>query len=107
MAKAKAKSSPMVSKIEQVLEKDTLTEHLRRLKDQQVREKEARKKLAAEIRNAERRKSRLRKRAKQLTDEDLLQVLMFRKAARQSQENTQQSEEPGIGSGLSAAERPA
>ena len=105
--KAKAKSSPIVSKIEEVLAKDTLSEHLRHLKEKQQQEKEARKKLAAEIRNTERRKSRLRKRAKMLTDEDLLQVLMLRKSARQAHEDAPPSEQPGTASGLTAAERPA
>ena len=104
--KAKAKSSPIVSKIEQVLDKDTLSEHLRHLKEKQQQEKEARKKLQAEIRNTERRQSRLRKRAKLLTDEDLLQVLMLRKSARQAHEDAQTSEQPGTASGLTPAERP-
>ena len=105
-AKAKSKSCPMVKRIEDVLDKDTLTEHLLRLKEEQQVAKDERRKLAAEIRNAERRKNRLRKRAKMLTDEDLLQVLMIRKTARQTQENAT-GQDPSGASGLSAEERPS
>ena len=104
-AKPKTRSSPLVKKVEDVLDKDTLSAHLLALKDEQQRAKNERKRLAAEIRNAERRKSRLRKRAKLLTDEDLLQVLMLRKGAREAQEAVA-SETPGASSGLRLHERP-
>ena len=94
----------MVKRIEDVLDKDTLTEHLLRLKEEQQVAKDERRKLAADIRNAERRKNRLRKRAKMLTGEDLLQVLMIRKTARQTQENAT-AQDPSSASGLSAEER--
>ena len=105
-SKAKAKSSPMVKKIEDVLDKDTLSGHLLALKEEQQRAKSERKNLAAAIRNAERRKSRLRKRAKLLTDEDLLQVLMIRKAGREAQEGATK-EHGASASGLTAEQRPA
>ena len=104
-SKAKAKSSPMVKKIEDVLDKDTLSAHLLALKEEQQRAKNERKNLAAAIRNAERRKSRLRKRAKLLTDEDLLHVLMIRKASRQDQASATTEDRSGA-SGLTADQRP-
>ena len=101
-AKAKSKSCVMVKRIEEVLDKDTLTEHLLRLKEEQQAAKEAKRKIAGEIRNAERRKSRLRKRAKLLTDEDLLQVLMLRKSARQTLEEHVTTQDQGGASGFTA-----
>ena len=92
----------MVKRIEEVLDKDTLTEHLLRLKEEQQAAKEAKRKIAGEIRNAERRKSRLRKRAKLLTDEDLLQVLMLSKSARQTLEENVTTQDQGSASGFTA-----
>ena len=90
--KAKAKASPKrgarpaasaaVKRVEDVLEKDTLSEQIQLLKESQNEMKARRAALARDLRNTERRKSRLRKRARMLTDEDLLQVLMLRKGAR-------------------------
>ena len=105
-AKAKAQASSIVQKVEDVLDKDTLTEYLQKLKTEQQAAKQERKKLATEIRNAERRKSRLKKRAKLLTDDDLLQVLMIRKSARESLLPDMAPGQPS-GSGLKDDERPA
>ena len=95
-----------MQKVEDVLDKDTLTEYLQKLKTEQQAAKQERRKLATEIRNAERRKSRLKKRAKLLTDDDLLQVLMIRKSARESHLTDMAPGQPS-GSGLKDEERPA
>ena len=78
----KPKASAAVKRVEDVLDKDTLSEQIRLLKDSQNEAKARRVALARDLRNTERRKSRLRKRARMLTDEDLLQVLMLRKGMR-------------------------
>ena len=87
------------------MDKDTLTEHLLKLREEQHAVKQERAKLAREIRNTERRKSRLKRRAKLLTDDDLLQVLMIRKTARSSSVNGTEPEHSS-GSGLTAEQRP-
>ena len=51
---------------------------IRRLKAEQQELRTKRKQVAAELRNASRRASRLKKRARQLTDADLLEVLRMR-----------------------------
>ena len=48
------------------------------LKDQQKKAKEAKKAITKELRNANRRRQRLKKRAKALTDADLLAVISLR-----------------------------
>ena len=46
---------------------------------EQHRLKASRKQIVKELRNAERKRKRLRERARQLTDEDLLSVMLMRK----------------------------
>ena len=84
-AKGKAKASNALKRVEDVLDEGTLSERVKALKAEQAKARAERAALAKEIRNTERRKRRLRKRPKQLTDEDLLQVLMMRKSQRESQ----------------------
>ena len=55
-----------------------LLDTIERLKKQQRDMKAERKRLAAELRNAEKRRGRLRKKAKQLSDQDLVDVLKMR-----------------------------
>ena len=50
-----------------------------RLKLEQHRLKTSKKQIVKELRNAERKRRRLRERARQLTDEDLLSVMVMRK----------------------------
>ena len=53
-----------------------------RLKEEQKAPRAERKRVAKELKNQEKKRSRLRTKAKQLTDEDLLQVIHLRAAAK-------------------------
>ena len=53
-----------------------------KLKEEQKALRNERKRVAKELKNAEKKRSRLKAKAKQLTDEDLLQVLHLRAAAK-------------------------
>jgi hypothetical protein len=59
-------------------EKESLSAAIWRLKTEQAAARLARKRLSKELHNAQRRASRLKKRARQLTDGDLLEVLRMR-----------------------------
>ena len=61
--------------------KETLMESIKRLKDQQMAMKAAKMNLQKELKNACKRSKRLKKRARQLTDNDLVEVLRMRKDA--------------------------
>ena len=106
-AKGKAKASAAMMRVEDVLDRDTLNEQIKGLKTDQAKVKAERAKLAKHLKNTERRKTRLHKRARLLTDEDLLQVLMLRKTQRTAQQGCEPSaaQENATGSGLSDAER--
>lgn len=67
-----------------------LLDTIDRLKKQQRDLKAAKKRLSTELRNAEKRRGRLRKKAKQLSDQDLLDVLKMRASGASSS-----SEAPG------------
>ena len=68
--------------ISSALPDDALTAAIGKMKKKQAELRNQKKQLAKDLRNAERRKKRLRTRARQLTDEDLVQVLMLRKQQR-------------------------
>ena len=105
--KPKPKASAAVKRVEDVLEKDTLSEQIRLLKTSQNEARARRAALARDLRNTERRKSRLRKRARLLTDEDLLQVLMLRKGMRNMSRGDEDDRTPtSAASGLTDEERP-
>ena len=59
-----------------------LVPEIARLKSEQTALREQRKKLAKDLKNAEKRRSRLKKRVKLLTDTDLVAVMMLRVAER-------------------------
>jgi len=59
--------------------KESLMESIKRLKDEQAALKAAKKDLQKELKNACKRRNRLKKRARQLTDHDLVEVLRMRK----------------------------
>ena len=63
------------------LPQETLLESLERLKEQQAAMKAAKKDVQRELRNATKRRQRLKKQARQLTDKDLVEVLQMRKEA--------------------------
>ena len=106
-SRPKPKASAAVKRVEDVLEKDTLSEQIRLLKDSQNEARARRAALARDLRTTERRKSRLRKRARLLTDEDLLQVLMLRKGMRNMSRGDEDDRTPtSAASGLTDEERP-
>ena len=63
------------------LPQETLQESIKRLKEQQAAMKAAKKEVQRELRNATKRRHRLKKQARQLTDKDLVEVLQMRKEA--------------------------
>ena len=60
------------------LGKDMLKDQIEALKHEQATMRAAKKKITKDLKNAERRRKRLRKRAKQLSDDDLIAVLRMR-----------------------------
>ena len=75
--------SAATQKVQGVLEKDPASEQICALRQEQDALRRQRKDLSKTLRLAEKKKTRLRKRAKALTDEDLTQVLMMRKEQRE------------------------
>lgn len=61
---------------------DPVRASIEALKEEQAKLKAKKKELAAAMRSAQRKQARLRQRARQMTDEDLVAVLMMRKKAR-------------------------
>ena len=61
------------------LPQESLLESIKRLKDQQAAMKAAKKDVQRELRNATKRRQRLKKQARQLTDKDLVEVFQMRK----------------------------
>ena len=57
-----------------------LLKSIDRLKDEQAKLRAEKKKVAKDLRNAEKKRSRLKKRARQLSDVDLVTVLQIRKS---------------------------
>ena len=57
-----------------------LLKSIDRLKDEQAKLRAEKKKVAKDLRNAEKKRSRLKKRARQLSDADLVTVLQIRKS---------------------------
>jgi len=62
----------------------SLNAKIQELKELQAKAMAEKRRLAKELRNEERKRKRLKERAKQLTDVDLLQVLRLREEARQA-----------------------
>ena len=59
---------------------DELTEQILRLQNEEKEMRANKKRLQADLRNAKRKKTRLTKRAKLLTDSDLFQIMQMRDA---------------------------
>ena len=72
-----------MEKVDTVLETDTLTAKIKDLRKQQEEARALRQRIAKAVRSTNRKQSRLRKRARLMTDDDLLQVLMVRKTQRE------------------------
>ena len=87
--------------ISDALPEDALSASIHKLKAKQNELRAQKQKLAKDLRNAERRKKRLRSRARQLTDEDLVQVLMLRKQQRGDRLGTDTSADASTGSSSS------
>ena len=68
--------------MQDVLEKDPLSAQIAAMRDEQKTLRDQRNNLAKELKLAERKKSRLRRRARLLTDDELVNVLMMRKEAK-------------------------
>ena len=73
-----------------------LVPEIARLKSEQTALREQRKKLARDLKNAEKRRSRLKKRAKLLTDTDLVAVMMLRVAERKDTKFAPKPGEPTV-----------
>ena len=70
--------------------KNTVAERIRELKAQQAQQRAQKKLLTKQLRNYERTRARLKAKARQLTDDDLVHVLMMRKEKRaRADENPQ------------------
>ena len=69
-----------MSEAESAGKADELTAQIVRLQNEEKEMKAIKKRLQADLRNAKRKKSRLTKRAKQLTDSDLFQIMQMREA---------------------------
>lgn len=74
-----------------LLPEDPLAAHIGSLRDEQLALASKKRALAKELRNAQRKKARLRSRARQLTDSDLVAVMMMRKEQRAKQENRKEA----------------
>ena len=66
-------------KVEEVLVEDPLSQQIQAMRDEQARLKKEKHDLRRKLKNAESRRSRLKKKARMLTDEDLVHVMMWRK----------------------------
>ena len=79
MEAAKTAMEATQKKVEDVLVEDPLSQQIQAMRDEQVRLKKEKQDLRRKLKNAECRRSRLKKKARMLTDEDLVHVMMWRK----------------------------
>lgn len=80
----------------------TLLEHIADLKNQQAAARAERKKLAKDLRNAQRRRRRLKAKARQLSNNDLLTVLTMRTVESGAASSTEKPEKPASASSTSS-----
>ena len=85
-----ASGAPSVPAQDEDASKASLNAKIEGLKKQQADMTSNKKKLAKDLRNEERKRRRLKDRAKQLTDDDLLQVLRLRAEAKNTMLQQQQ-----------------
>lgn len=83
----------------------SLNANIAALRSNQQRVRDERKRLAKELKNAQRRKKRLKTKARQLSNDDLLAVLLMREEA--SADNAENTSGPSSGAACSAAGQPA
>lgn len=81
---------------------EPLLQGIARLKAEQAGLRSERKRVSKELKNAEKRRTRLRKRARQLSDSDLVAVLQMRES-----DSTARSSEGSAAAASSAASSPA
>ena len=80
----------------QTIKKVSLANEILNLRAEQLQVRNDRKRIQKELKNAQRRKRRLKEKARQLTNHDLLEVLLMRKAEKDlpsSQESTRTGED--------------
>ena len=75
----------------EAIKKSSLADEILKLREEQVKVRAERKRIQKELKNAQRRKRRLKGRARQLTNNDLLEVLLMR----QSEKTEPSSQESG------------
>jgi len=86
-------------KMSDLLPEDPLSAQINKLREEQQALANNKRLLAKELRNAQRKKQRVRSRARQLTDADLVAVMMMRKEQRAKQQNGKEAPEvAGVGS---------
>ena len=81
--KAKSAMEDTQKKLDEVLIEDPLTQQIVEMKNEQARLKKEKQELRRRLKNAENRRSRLKKKARMLTDEDLVHVMMWRKESKE------------------------
>ena len=72
----------------------SLTDCIRKLREEQIRQRIERRTLQKELKNAARRKRRLKKKARELSNKDLMEVLLMRDE--RQQESVEYTEESAI-----------
>ena len=86
---------------------DELTEQILRLQNEEKDMRTKKKRVQADLRNAKRKKSRLTKRAKQLTDSDLIHIMQMREAKKKEDPAAPSNEDAKKGKAqVSSAARP-
>ena len=80
--KAKSAMEYTKKKLDEVLIEDPLTQQIVEMKNEQARLKKEKQDLRRRLNNAENRRSRLKKKARMLTDEDLVHVMMWRRESK-------------------------
>lgn len=79
--------------MDEILVEDPLTQKILDMKKEQARLKKEKQELRRQLKNAVSRRSRLKKKARQLPDEDLVHVLMWRKEAKEKK-NVEEETDP-------------
>ena len=69
-------------------QRKTLNEWILKLREEQTAQRAERKRIAQELKNTQRRKRRLQLRARQLTNSDLMEVLLMREADKTKEDST-------------------
>ena len=76
----------------------TLTDDILKLREEQIAVRNERKRIQKDLKNAQRRKRRLKEKARQLTDQDLLAVLLLRQKEKSDGESAAKEQKESAGS---------